>query len=795
MTSVSFKISSALKNIIGKELITDDFIAVFELVKNSFDANAREVEITFQGLKTNSPCIIIKDDGEGMDGSDIRDKWLFVAYSAKKADQDYRSRIKTDRIFAGAKGIGRFSCDRLGAKLRLITRRKTKQSTCNILDVDWSRFESDPESEFQTIKAELSETASPLSYEFDHGTVLEISSLRSDDWDREKLLKLRRSLERLINPNQDNGEESFSIVLKVPEEIQVDETIKETFSDEPWRIVNGPIRNFLFETLELKTTQIQIEIDKDGKFILTQLHDRGVLIYEILEKNAYATLHDIRINLFFLNRAAKYAFTRRMGLPNVQYGSVFLYKNGFRIHPFGDVGDDFLGIDRRKQQGQARFLGSRDLSGRIEISGNNSDFQETSSRDGGLIKNRTFDNLRDLFFEYALKRLENFVIELLRFGQGLEALPELQNPESGELRRFAFDLIVKLTKSNDVINFRYDPDVLNILENRSAESVTALLRNLQRISAEQNNSELSREISRAERQVTILTKAKKEAEEEAHRERERARKAEQEAKESYDKAQIAEEAAREAREESQGNKDKAEVLSTQNLFLRSVLSKDLEHVIELHHTIGQDARTIEQFASNLLSMLKDENNPIRLERLRAVLEKINYSARKIITVSRFATRANFRADAEEIRADLMSYIREYLINIYGGFVLDPYQNRINIRFNSPDEKEFITSFTPINVSIVLDNLISNSRKHKSKMINVTATETSRDKLVVRFQDDGKGIPGKDIPYLFQIGFTTTDGSGLGLHHSRSIMVEMNGELEVNENSPKGAEFILTFNRQ
>ncbi|MBI9066273.1 MAG: ATP-binding protein [Salinivirgaceae bacterium] len=74
-----FRISSQLKNIIGKELITDDYIAVFELVKNSFDAHAKNVEIKFENDK-----IIISDDGKGMDRSDIINKWLFVAYSAKK---------------------------------------------------------------------------------------------------------------------------------------------------------------------------------------------------------------------------------------------------------------------------------------------------------------------------------------------------------------------------------------------------------------------------------------------------------------------------------------------------------------------------------------------------------------------------------------------------------------------------------------------------------------------------------------------------------------------------------------
>src|SRR5215510_11359777 len=79
----AFRVSSALKTIIGRELITDDFVAVFELVKNAFDAHARNVEIKFEGLHSDSPKLIIKDDGKGMTGNDIDGKWLFVAYSAK----------------------------------------------------------------------------------------------------------------------------------------------------------------------------------------------------------------------------------------------------------------------------------------------------------------------------------------------------------------------------------------------------------------------------------------------------------------------------------------------------------------------------------------------------------------------------------------------------------------------------------------------------------------------------------------------------------------------------------------
>ena len=125
---MEFRISSELKNIIGKDLIINDEVAIFELVKNAYDAHATRVDITFEKDK-----IIIQDNGKGMDLHDIESKWLFVAYSAKKDNtedeelkkdnryQDYRDKINLKRGFAVAKGIGRFSCDRLGSKLKLIS--------------------------------------------------------------------------------------------------------------------------------------------------------------------------------------------------------------------------------------------------------------------------------------------------------------------------------------------------------------------------------------------------------------------------------------------------------------------------------------------------------------------------------------------------------------------------------------------------------------------------------------------------------------------------------------------------
>ena len=270
-----FKISSALKDIIGKDLITDDFIAVFELVKNAFDANAKRVDLVFEGLSTDHPRLLVKDNGKGMDLVDLESKWLFVAYSAKKVgEEDYRDKIVTTRRYAGAKGIGRFSCDRLGSALTIYSRKIAAEKKLHRLRVNWADFERDMKKQFAAVGVDYAST-SANPHGLKRGTVLEIAGLR-EKWDRSRLLKLKRSLEKLVNPNQENDPHRFVVYLSVPEERSSDRDVD---PEKPWEIVNGRIKNFIFETLELKTTQIHTAISEDGAEVTTRLIDRGAFVY------------------------------------------------------------------------------------------------------------------------------------------------------------------------------------------------------------------------------------------------------------------------------------------------------------------------------------------------------------------------------------------------------------------------------------------------------------------------------------------------------------------------------------
>ncbi len=130
--NLKFIAHTRLKDIIGRGLINNDNIAMIELIKNSRDAGSASVSIEFRDLDT----IYISDFGEGMSMEDIRYKWLNIAYSVRK-----NANPLDGGAYAGNKGIGRFSCDRLGKKLILYT--KAKGDRYITLEINWPDFEQD----------------------------------------------------------------------------------------------------------------------------------------------------------------------------------------------------------------------------------------------------------------------------------------------------------------------------------------------------------------------------------------------------------------------------------------------------------------------------------------------------------------------------------------------------------------------------------------------------------------------------------------------------------------------------
>lgn len=789
-----FKISSALKNIIGKDLIVDDFVAIFELVKNSFDANSKHVEVSFQNIIEGESKLVIQDDGKGMDLDDIDNKWLFVAYSAKKeGTEDYRDEIKSKRIHAGAKGIGRFSCDRLGKALSIYSRR-SESSKFSKLTINWADFEEDMQTNFDAININY-ELVDDCPYDLSVGTILEISHLRSN-WESNKLFQLRQSLEKLINPSQNNKGDSFSINLNALEFLEHDENKKQILKDH--EVINGPIKNFLFEKLDLKTTRIEVSIDSDGFNIITKLYDRGIFIYELKEKNIFTSkgnnLSDLDIKLFALNTVTKTAFTKHMGVRPLNFGSVFVYKNGFRVLPIGELGrGDIFGLDSRKQQGQMRYFGTRDLFGRIEINGENEELKEASSRDGGLERNETFLELSTFFKEKALKRLERYAIDVVKFGN-------VENIDVSELKKSiteddkALSFIEALTKGEDIVDIKYNPELFDIVSDSSEKSLKTILKNLSRIAVESNNSELDKEVKKIKSRLADFEKLATDSDVEAELERKARENAEKQARQEAERARKESEKARAAESRAQDAEKKSDEVFKESLFLKSMVNSDLDNVVALHHHIGIAAGTIENYVRSVSNKIRS-GKPVSTETFLHVLDEISYVTRQIKATTNFATKANFNLEAELIKENLYSYIQEYVLNICSGLVKVDGDFRTDLKFiwKNVEPIEFYIEFRPLEIAMVIDTMINNAVKAKAKKVTFSA-EIVDDSLEVYISDDGKGIKKSIRDKVFDMGFTTTKGSGLGLHHAKNIMEKINGHIELLDREDTKAQFILAFTR-
>ncbi|WP_341200703.1 ATP-binding protein [Croceibacter atlanticus] len=761
-----FKISTGLKDLLGQDLITNEFIAVFELVKNSFDAHSKEVYIVFEELNTPNAKIKIIDTGKGMSRTDLINKWLFVAYSAKRdgtedKKNDYRENLKSNRYYAGAKGVGRFSCDRLGKSLTLFSKSNQKHSKIEKLEVDWSFFELDSKKLFKDIPVKSNVVsnfpAEYSKYKINNGTILEISNLR-DIWNREKILDLKSSLAKLILPKfNEEKDDSFKIIVESKDEIDSDQEYisncnKEGIEPDPKNIVNGPVENFIFETLNLKTTQIQSSVSNDGLLLTTKLIDRGEFIYEVQEENSFNLLENISIQMFFLNRAAKWNFTHKMNTEVVNYGNLFMYKNGFRIHPYGNPRDDSYGIDARKAQGYSRHLGTREIIGKIEINGENPALRETTSRDGGLIKNSSFEQLLD-YIKVVLVRLEKYVVDAKNWGVDDEDLKDLQSDDSNT---GIVKLLSNISNDSKIKNIKYNDNIADILDIHEERSAKKLLKNFKRIASESNDTDLERKANELEKKLNSLQKAKKEAETQRDKE-----------KEEYQKRE--------------------EKLKKTNKYLLSV-GKELstEAIGLVHHISHKLSQTTPQLDSLIRSISRDKFDK---KTILKKLSDIKLNTEQVEKISRLVIRSNFDLLVSEEQSDLITYIEEYVslhqeINELTG---------IEIQIEKEIE-EFIFLFSKINISLIIDDLISNAKKANATKAKITFSSGPKKSLQMIFSDNGKGVNKEIESSMFEIGITSTIGSGVGLFTIKKLMKEMGGSAKFigNDVILSGANFQLTF---
>lgn len=832
---LKFDIKTGMKNIIGRDLITDDFIAIYELVKNSYDAYADYVKISFSKNE-----IIISDNGKGMSKDDLEKKWFAVAYSAKKdntEDKDLKrdshlNNLKSRRFYAGAKGVGRFSCDRLGEDLELITSKIDTNITFKV-NVDWREFEKDAQQSFGSVEIPFEEIESKNIFPQlkSHGTILKIKNLNST-WDKEKLQELRRSLEKLINPFSKVN--LFKIEIVAEDFVELDKNSGNNLK------INGVIDNSILKVLDIKTTQIDLSLK--GDTITTKIIDRGTLIYHIEEPNNYESIiNDLEINLYFLNRSAKINFGKLMDIEPINYGNVFLFKNGFRVQPYGNVGDDSWKIDNRKQQGYNRFLGTRDLFGKVDlISENVTEFKEVSSRDGGLVETPGKRLLFEILYDKALKRLERYVVGVLwgeafarknyfldantasKYREQLSSdkdkdtyedalgnigskidfvnlIKTLSDDKEIKIIDYNKDLVSFVNEKLDVVQPKFIAELEKIAEKTNDKVLLNQVKltedNFNKLAKEKEDAEKREEVERkrrieAEKQAEIEKQKREEAERKQKEEEEKRRKAELETlKKEKERAEAelakikAEQKAKEEKEKSKDLSDKLNIETKKNQYLnatRKTLSDDAEQLV---HSIDLYVGNASTYINELItSNISDE--------VKNKLYSIKSNIDKAIKVSQIIIKSNFDYKFTNQRVNLPKYISEYLEDLAVSFK--------GLKVKTVNVTDKYVLINPIEIDIILDNLVSNSRKANAKEVMVEF-KLNDNKLEIYYYDNGDGMPEnlvKNSQSIFELGVreSKSKGSGIGMFDVKKRVNSLKGTIDFigNNEKLKGACFKIVI---
>jgi len=692
---LSFSTNAKLGKLIGRELITNNIIAVFELIKNSYDAFASRVCIEFINFDTSgtdkditnrskrnvvisnsASRIVISDNGLGMSFSQIKNDWMEIGTTSKEGltERKVQTGQRTyRRVINGEKGIGRFGCDKLGAKLTMTSTGNNGLET-SVLSIDWSRLD-DHTKKLQDIDFECRTTQNATPQQT--GVKLDITNLR-DVWTNADIYNLKKQLKKMISPfSQEN---SFEIILK--------------FGTYQEKIEN--------DSLEYATTGISAELSSDG-ILKYQLFDEHSSLPNEVALRA-PSFGPVSVKILYMDSAAKRAFTRRNGISTREYGNIKVFRDDFRILPYGEMENDWLGIDNKHAQAVFRSLGTRDIIGYVQITKEyNPKLKDATNRQGLNEDTPEF---------YAFKEFLWKIIELLQ-----EFIFSKLKTESEKQGKVIQQTVLDIKK--DLRTFRQEiPQIYSNLDiPQHAKDVVA--------------RETLKSFSAIEKNVEQVEKANKE-------------------------------------------------LSKRLVVMEKIVGTEAM-LYDLLHAIKNK---LDALSASVLSLeMSAQKQNIQLDSSRATKTIGEIARMTLAALKRTSPKRNKREYV--IVADLIKSFVEENSLIYP-----------NITFST---RNIVYNRVKCNVDglrSVFDNLMSNAVKALKDTPSPQVAiymELANDVVKIFFEDNGSGIKDEDAPFIFNVTFTRTGGTGIGLASSYAYMKEQGGDISYIKNGALGgALFALTF---
>lgn len=415
-----FRPRTGLLRTIGSDLISSEIVAVIELVRNCYDADATQVDLVFSEPEDPSAAKMeIRDDGHGMSREVLLGPWLEPATDHKSRRGSGRTageRSPGGRRRLGSKGVGRFATQRLGNILEVRTR--TEDSSYELAArFDWRDLEKN---------AYLDEVRIPWREDDPrhvkpHGTHLVVAQLR-DRWTPDRFEKLRLGLSRLVSP-----------------EAAADFRIRITINGAPEDIAAA---------IDVQSAMYSIrgDVDEVGRATITYSDINGD--HEVWERSVFWPVDRrqrcgsfaFRINAWDLDRGPLDLFLQstssRFGVREFrriirEHSGISLYRDGFRILPYGEPGNDWLRLDGRRVNNPTLRLSNNQLLGSIHLTADaNPELKDQTNREG-LVSNEAYDHLVEV-----VRELLGY-LEVRRFGarramdvdwsRGVSSLPTLHD--------------------------------------------------------------------------------------------------------------------------------------------------------------------------------------------------------------------------------------------------------------------------------------------------------------------------------------------------------------------------------
>ena len=446
--SIALRPKARILKTLGEELISSETVALIELVKNAYDADAKNVLISFsENLMQGEGFIKVMDDGHGMDMETIRNSWMVIATSSKKNNKLSKS---GKRRVLGEKGIGRFATARIAEELELITRTVEQSETESYAIFDWTQFENDDlfledilfladkqnatiiNSDWQLSNYSENGYAAPF-----HGTVLKMNRLKHA-WEKSDLENLQRGLSRLLSPFYTKSD--FNIFMDLPEE-------HGEFSSRisPPEIINYPHYVVKGSIEGNGAYSFSVRIKEEG-----EEHIFAGFLYKVLSHGEWS-LHTAQQEVRFSQQTederavecGPFDFELRIWdrdeLENVNQkvgggvrsirkdlnaiAGVNIYRDGFRVLPYGEPDNDWLRLDIRRVQSPTKRLSNNQITGYIAITADeNPQLHDRSNREG-LDNNSAYYDLQDIM-KFVLNETENLRYAFKR--------KKPEGPKSGE---------------------------------------------------------------------------------------------------------------------------------------------------------------------------------------------------------------------------------------------------------------------------------------------------------------------------------------------------------------------------